>query len=50
MLPYHTMGVKKYEAMGIPYPLEGVASMEKSQALEARNRIVRKIQEMRKKL
>ena len=50
VLPYHTMGIKKYEAMGIFYPLEGVASMEKPQALEARNRIVKKIQEMRKKL
>lgn len=25
VLPYHTMGVVKYEKLGIPYPLEGVA-------------------------
>lgn len=24
VLPYHTMGVYKYEKLGIPYPLEGV--------------------------
>lgn len=26
VLPYHTMGVYKYQKMGIPYPLEGVAA------------------------
>ncbi len=29
LLPYHTMGVKKYEAMGVPYPLEGVPAMDR---------------------
>ncbi len=24
VLPYHTMGIKKYEALGIPYRLEGI--------------------------
>ena len=24
LLPYHTMGVEKYEKLGIPYPLEGI--------------------------
>lgn len=29
LLPYHLLGVNKYEAMGIPYKLEGVPAMEK---------------------
>lgn len=28
MLPYHTMGVVKYEQLGIPYKLEGVPQMD----------------------
>ncbi len=30
LLPYHTMGTKKYEALKIPYRLNGVPSMDKS--------------------
>ena len=26
VLPYHTMGIYKYEKLGIPYPLDGVES------------------------
>lgn len=32
ILPYHTMGVAKYEEMGIPYRLEGVPPMDEAKA------------------
>lgn len=30
LLPYHTMGVEKYAALGRPYSLEGVPEMDKA--------------------
>ena len=41
VLPYHTMGVEKYHALNIPYPLEGVPSATKRQAAQAREVILR---------
>lgn len=41
VLPYHTMGVKKYESLGIPYPLEGVPALNASVAKKARNVILK---------
>ncbi len=32
ILPYHTLGVAKYERMGLPYRLEGVPPMDKERA------------------
>lgn len=49
MLPYHTMGTKKYEQLGMKYPLDGVEAMDKSKAHEARELLLRIIMEDRKK-
>ena len=35
VLPYHTMGIPKYEALGIDYPLKGVDNATKGQADKA---------------
>ena len=37
LLPYHTLGVSKYEALGLPYPLAGIPPMNKEK-LETWNR------------
>lgn len=50
VLPYHTMGVPKYEAMGIEYPLKGVPALEKSEAVKARDLILYHMQKHRKEL
>ena len=34
LLPYHVLGVNKYEKMGIKYPLEGVEPMDKEKIKE----------------
>lgn len=45
VLPYHTMGVKKYRQLGLPYPLEGVPEATKEQAQEARTVIMAALRE-----
>jgi pyruvate formate lyase activating enzyme len=37
VLPYHTMGVPKYESMGMEYSLKGVEGLTNEDALKARN-------------
>ncbi len=37
-LPYHTMGVYKYEELNLPYPLEGVAPLSSERINELRQR------------
>jgi len=41
VLPYHIMGITKYEQLGIPYPLEGVEPATQSQAMEAKKTILK---------
>lgn len=48
VLPYHTMGVTKYQQLGIEYPLEGIESLPKEKAMEARTFILEGIKEVRK--
>ena len=40
VLPYHIMGVRKYEELGMDYPLKGVEPATKQQALEAKKIIL----------
>lgn len=40
VLPYHTMGEKKYEKLGISYPLAGVPALGKEDAEAARKKIL----------
>ena len=40
VLPYHIMGVAKYQQLGIPYPLEGIPPATKEQAANAKKRIL----------
>ena len=40
VLPYHIMGITKYESLGIPYPLEGVEPATQKQAKEAKQIIL----------
>lgn len=49
VLPYHTMGVAKYEALGMDYSLKGVPPATPEQAREARSHILRGIRQARQK-
>jgi pyruvate formate lyase activating enzyme len=41
VLPYHDMGRAKYEAMGIPYPLNDIKPLPEERAMAAREQILR---------
>lgn len=50
VLPYHTMGVAKYEALGIPYRLAGVEPMDPALAAGLRRQIlVARAEEIRRR-
>ena len=40
VLPYHTLGVHKYQAMNLPYPLDGVEPLSQQHAEKAREVIL----------
>lgn len=48
VLPYHTMGVVKYEKLGIEYLLKDVPAMSQKTALEKKEVILKGIKERRK--
>ena len=50
VLPYHTMGVNKYEKLGIPYPLAGVEALSKQRAAEARGVILESMKAERRRM
>ncbi len=47
VLPYHTMGVRKYEELGIDYPLKGIPDMDKDKLLDKKQRILDGIKKRR---
>ena len=50
VLPYHTMGIAKYEQLGIDYPLQGVPPMDKARVPELRAEIIRGVKQRRAEL
>lgn len=50
VLPYHTMGEKKYEAIGLEYPLKGVPAMDKDKLLDKKNAVLAGIKQRRSEL
>lgn len=49
VLPYHVLGVSKYQQMGIPYPLEGVEPATHAQAQKAKQIILAAYRQIRQK-
>lgn len=47
LLPYHTLGVVKYEQLGIPYKLEGVPQMDKERMPALRTAVLRGMKKAR---
>lgn len=47
VLPYHTMGVKKYDELGLEYPLKDIPPRDKELAVKARNTIINGMKQAR---
>lgn len=47
VLPYHTMGVGKYDELGLEYPLKGMPALPMKEAVKAKQHILRGIKEVR---
>ena len=47
VLPYHTMGEKKYESLGMEYKLKGVPAMDKDKLLDRKKAIIDGIKKRR---
>lgn len=50
ILPYHTMGVVKYEQLNIEYPLKGIEALDKNDAIAARKVVLKGIKDRRNEL
>jgi len=50
VLPYHTMGLSKYEKMGLPYPLTNVPALDKKDAVNAKEIILKGFRNRRSEL
>ena len=50
VLPYHIMGVTKYEQLDIPYPLKGIPAATKEQAAQAKKTILTAYWKQRRQL
>ena len=50
VLPYHTMGVPKYNELGIPYPLEKLPSLTVQDAVKAKSFIMEGLRDERPRI
>ncbi len=50
VLPYHEMGIPKYEQLGIEYPLKGVKALTNKEAAKAQNIILEAMKERRSEI
>lgn len=48
LLPYHTMGVNKYDVIGMEYPLAGLPAMNKDKTMEFQTYLIEKVEAIRK--